>query len=205
MTRTTPAAVVFDLGNVLIGWDPHPAVAAAMGPDEATRFMSADDFDFSAYNHEQDLGRPWDEAEAALSRSHPHWHEHAIAYRTHFDLSLSELGDNVAVLRDLHGAGVRLHALTNWSQELFPRALERFDFLQLFETIVVSGEERVAKPDAQVFALLERRIGQPLTDCVFIDDNPKNVEAARAAGLDAVHLTEQVSLRAELRARGLPV
>ena len=205
MTRTPPAAVVFDLGNVLIGWDPHPAVAAAVGAEEATRFMSADDFDFLAYNHEQDLGRSWDEAEAALSRSHPHWHEHALGYRAHFDLSLSELAHNVAVLRDLHAAGVRLYALTNWSQELFPRALERFDFLELFEDVVVSGEERVAKPDLEVFALLERRIGHPLPDCVFIDDNAKNVEAARVAGLDAVHLTEQVSLREELRARGLPV
>jgi 2-haloacid dehalogenase len=194
---------VFDLGNVLIRWDPHPAVAATLGDDEASRFL--DGFDFLAYNHQQDLGRTFEEAEAELARSHPHWHEHALAYRANFGRSLSPMDANVAVLRDLHAAGVPLFALTNWSAELFPQALERFDFLGLFEDIVVSGAERLAKPDPAVYALLERRVRRPLSACAFVDDSPANVEAAREAGLDAFLLTEQVSLRGELRDRGLPV
>jgi 2-haloacid dehalogenase len=200
-----PEAVVFDLGDVLIRWDPHAAVAAGLGEAEATRFMAADDLDFRAYNHQQDLGRSFADAEDELSRTHPHWHAHVLAYRENFPLSLSPIDVNVGVLRDLHAADVPLFALTNWSAELFPQALERFDFLGLFGDIVVSGAERVAKPDPAVFELLGRRLDRPLEQCVFIDDSAANVEAASAAGLDAVRFTPQVRLRSELRRRGLPV
>jgi 2-haloacid dehalogenase len=201
-----PAAVVFDLGNVLIRWDPRPAVAAGVGEEEAGRFLAADDFDFRAWNHEQDSGRGWVEAEDELGRTHPHWHEHALAYRANFDLSLTgAVEENVSVLRDLHTAAVPLFALTNWSAELFPRALARFEFLGLFDDIVVSGAEQVAKPDPGVFEVLRRRTGQPLADCVFVDDSPANVAAAAEAGMDAIHFDEGVDLRSELRERGLPV
>jgi 2-haloacid dehalogenase len=197
--------VVFDLGNVLIGWDPVRAVAAAVGDVEAARFLAAEDFDFAAYNRELDLGRPSAEAEEELARSHPHWHEHARGYRENFDRSLSEIATNVETLRELHAAGVRLFALTNWSAELFPRARDRFDFLELFDDILVSGEERVAKPDPAVFELLRRRMDLPLEDCLFLDDSPANVSAARSAGMDAELVTPGLDLRAALRDRGLPV
>ena len=98
-----------------------------------------------------------------------------------------------------------LYALTNWSAELFPRALDRFEFLDLFEDIIVSGEEEVAKPDPEIFEVLEDRIGHSLDDCVFIDDSPRNVEAAAAAGMDAIHFTDTGHLREDLHVRGLPV
>jgi 2-haloacid dehalogenase len=197
-------AVVFDLGNVLIRWDPHPAVAAGVGDAEASRFLAADDFDFLAWNHVQDSGRRWAEAEDDLSRTHPHWHRHALAYRAHFARSLTgPIEANVAVLRDLHTAGVPLFALTNWSDELFPQAVERFDFLSLFADIVVSGAEGVAKPDPAIFALLRDRVGRPLEQCVFVDDSPANVAAASAAGMDAIHFVAGVGLRAAFVARGL--
>jgi 2-haloacid dehalogenase len=206
MTSTTPEMVVFDLGNVLIRWDPHPAVARGVGAEEATRFLSAEDFDFLAWNHLQDAGREWPVAEDAVARSHPHWHEHALAYRAHFGESLvGAVDENVAVLRDLHAAGVALTALTNWSAELFPQALDRFDFLGLFDDIVVSGAEGVAKPDPAVFAVLRERVGRPLDRCVFVDDSAANVAAAAAAGLDAIHFDGEMPLRPQLRTRGLPV
>jgi 2-haloacid dehalogenase len=201
-----PTAVVFDLGNVLIRWDPHPALAAGVGESEATRFLGADDFDFLAWNHVQDGGRRWADAEDEVSRTHPHWHRHAVAYRAHFDLSLlGALEENVSVLRDLARAGVPLFGLTNWSAELFPRALERFDFLGLFEDIVVSGDEGVAKPEPAIFDLLRRRVGRPLEECLFVDDSAANVAAAADAGLDAILFTGDEPLRPALRARGLPV
>ena len=199
----TTATVVFDLGNVVIRWDPHPSIAAGVGAAEATRFLEG--FDFDTYNHQLDEGQRIADVEAALAAQHPEWVDHATAYREHFGLSLSELADNVAVLRDLHAAAVPLVALTNWSDELFPQALERFDFLGLFDDIVVSGAERLAKPDPAIFEVLGRRVGRPLAECVFVDDKAVNVEAAVAAGLDGIHLTDQVSLREELRDRGLPV
>ena len=201
-----PEAVVFDLGNVLIGWDPLPAVAAGVGADEAARFLAAEDFDFLAWNHRQDGGRGWDEAEDEVLRIRPHWHRHAVAYRAHFGLSLvGAIEDNVEVLRDLHAADVPLFALTNWSSELFPHARERFDFLALFDDIVVSGDEALAKPDPAVFEVLRTRLDRPLTGCVFVDDSAANVAAARGAGMDAIHFTAGEPLRPQLRTRGLPV
>jgi 2-haloacid dehalogenase len=201
-----PRAVVFDLGNVLIDWDPHPAIAAAVGDDEAARFLASDDFDFSAWNHEQDSGRAFEESEQAAVERVPHWREHILAYRANFDRSLiGEIAATVEVLRDLHAAGVRLLALTNWSAELFPVARGRFEFLQLFEDILVSGEERLAKPDPRIFELLAQRSGQPLGECVFVDDKPENVEAARVAGLDGIVFVDDGTLREQLRKRGLPV
>jgi 2-haloacid dehalogenase len=198
--------VVFDLGNVLIRWDPRPAVAAGVGVEEAARFLAADDFDFLAWNHLQDSGRPWTEAEDDVARTHPHWHRHALAYRANFDLSLlGPLEDNVSVLRDLAQADVPLFALTNWSADLFPRALARFDFLGLFFDIVVSGVEGVAKPEPAIFEVLAQRTGRPAAECVFVDDSPANVAAAAAAGMDAIRFTPDEPLRPRLRDRGLPV
>ncbi len=201
-----PGAVVFDLGNVLIDWDPHPAIAAAVGDDEAARFLASDDFDFGAWNHEQDSGRAFEESEQAAVARVPHWREHILSYRANFDRSLiGEIAATVDVLRDLHAAGVRLLALTNWSAELFPVARGRFDFLELFEDILVSGEERLAKPDPRIFELLTERSGLPPGACVFVDDKPENVEAARAAGLDGIVFVDDGTLREQLRERGLPV
>lgn len=199
-------AVVFDLGNVLIRWNPHSAIARGVGPEHATRFLGATDFDFMAWNHEQDAGRRWSDAEALVEQSHPHWAPAARAYREHFAASLvGPVHDTVDLLTELHDAGVRLLALTNWSAELFPLARKEFPFLGLFDDIVVSGEEQVAKPDARIFHALERRAGVPLAQCVFVDDSPRNIEAARALGMDAILFEDTGHLRADLHERGLPV
>lgn len=198
--------VVLDLGNVLIHWDPHPAIAAGVGDAEATRFLTAPDFDFGAWNHRQDAGRPWADAQAVVTALHPHWREHAAAYQAHFEASIERpVDDTVAILHELHRAGVPLFALTNWSAELFPVARSRHSFLRLFDAIVVSGAERVAKPDPEIFEILGRRIARPLEDCVYVDDSPANVEAARTAGMDAIVFTDTGHLRGDLRSRGLPL
>jgi len=200
------AAVVFDLGNVLIAWDPHPAIAKAVGAQQATRFLADDEFDFMAWNHEQDAGRSWDEGEAAALKSHPHWERAIRAYRVNYEESLvGAIEDTVQIVRELHAAGIPLYALTNWSEELFPVARDHFDFLNLFEDIVVSGQEGVAKPDLEIFTILQERIGHSLDGCIFIDDSPRNVEAAAEAGLDAILFTDTGHLRRDLAGRGLPL
>jgi 2-haloacid dehalogenase len=199
-------AVVFDLGNVLITWDPLPAIARAVGPDQAARFLADEDFDFMAWNHHQDAGRSWDEGEAVAVTSHPHWESAIRAYRSNYAHSLiGEIEDTVQIVRELHAAGIALYALTNWSEELFPAARGRFDFLNLFVDIVVSGQEHVAKPDPEIFTVLEERIGHSLDHCIFVDDSARNVEAAAEAGLDAILFTDTGHLRADLVVRGLPL
>ena len=198
--------VVWDLGNVLIDWSPYAAVAAGVGDAEARRFLAAADFDFMAWNHLQDAGRSWAEAEAEVARTHPHWAEHARAYRANFASSLvGEVAGSAALVRELHAAGVRLFGLTNWSHELYPHAPATFDVLALLDDVIVSGTEGVAKPDPAVFEIVRVRTGLALDRLVFVDDRADNVAAAAAAGMDALPFTDAATLRGDLRGRGLAV
>jgi len=200
-----PSGVVWDLGNVLIDWQPAYAVAAGVGEEEAARFLAADDFDFLAWNHVQDSGGRWDEAVAEVARTHPHWAEHARAYPTHFVRSLvGEVPGTVDVVRALHAAGVPQWGLTNWSDELYPHAPAMFDFLALLDGVVVSGTEGVAKPDPRAFALVSERAGLPFDELVFVDDRADNVATALTLGMDGVVFTDAAALRDALRERGLP-
>ena len=200
------SGVIWDLGNVLIDWQPHAAIAAGVGEDEARRFLAADDFDFVAYNLGPDSGQSWDEAEAAVRRTHPHWVPHALAYREHFEHSLvGEVPGTAELVRELSEAGVRQWGLTNWSDELYPHAPRLFDVLGVLEGVVVSGTEGLAKPDPAIFEIAVARTGVPAEDLVFVDDKEPNVAAATELGLDGILFTGAEGLRAALRQRGLPV
>ena len=205
--RSGPAVgVIWDLGNVLIDWQPHAAIAAGVGEDEAARFLAAEDFDFFAYNHGPDSGQPWDEAEAAVSRTHPHWEQHVRAYREHFEAALiGEVPGTAELVRELHAAGVPMWGLTNWSHELYPHAPRGFPVLDLLTDVVVSGTEGLAKPDPAIFELVVARTGMAAGDLVFVDDKQANVDAASAVGLDGILFTGADDLRSALRGRGLPV
>ncbi len=206
LAPTPVRVVVFDLGNVLISWDPFPAIAKAVGAEQAARFLADEDFDFTAWNRQQDAGRSWLEGEAVAVASHPHWEPAIRGYRENFpDSIVGAIEGTVQVLRELSASGLQLFALTNWSKELFPVALNRFDFLGLFEDIIVSGEEGVAKPDPRIFEILQERIGQSLGDCILIDDSPSNIKAAAEAGLDVILFTDTGHLREDLALRGLPM
>jgi len=196
---------VFDLGGVVLFWDPVPAVAAVVGQERAERFVHGPEFDFAAWNHAQDGGRSWAEAEAAATAAHPDLAEEISAYRPNFALSLRGLiPGTLGILRDLRARGVRVVALTNWSAETFHHAAELFpEVMAVFDDIVVSGAEGVAKPDQRIFAILGRRLGHQLQGVFYADDAIGNVAAARAAGMDAVQFTNASALLAELRRRGL--
>jgi 2-haloacid dehalogenase len=201
---SAPGGVVWDLGNVLIDWQPALAIAAGVGADEAERFLAG--FDFTAYNHGPDSGGTWSAAEAALADSHPEWLTHATAYREHFPLALTgEVPGTVDLVRELHAAGVRQWALTNWSDELWHHAPARFDFLELLEDVVVSGTEGLAKPDPAIYALTVARTGLRADELAFVDDREDNVAAAIEAGLDGIVFRGADGVRAALRERGLPV
>lgn len=199
--------VVWDLGNVLIDWQPLHAIAAAVGEEEARRFLAADDFDFLAWNHVMDAGQQeWADAEAEVARTHPHWAAHAAAYRAHFARSLvGEVPGARALVEALRAAGVPQWGLTNWSAELYPHAPRLFDVLALLEDVVVSGRERVAKPDPEVFTRTVARTGLPAAALVFVDDRADNVAAAQRCGLHGLVFTDADRLRTDLRTLGLPL
>jgi 2-haloacid dehalogenase len=198
---------VWDLGNVIVDWDPFHAIAAGVGPDEARAFLDAEDFDFMAYNHGPDSGGTWEEAEAAVALSHPHWTPHALAYRRHFEASLvGSVPGTSEIVRELDAAGVPQWGLTNWSDELYHAHAPRlFPVLGLLREVVVSGTEKVAKPDAAAYDLTVARTGLPASALVFVDDRAVNVDAAIACGLHGRVFTSAEVLRLELRGLGLPV
>ena len=197
--------VVFDLGGVVVLWDPVPAVAAVVGQKRAEHFVHGSEFDFAAWNHAQDSGRSWADAEAVATASHPELAEEIAAYRPNFALTLQGLVPGTAgILRALHDRGVRLVALTNWSAETIHHGPEVFpEVFDLFDDIVVSGAEGVAKPDREIFQILARRLTHPIDGVFYVDDNLRNVDAARAAGMDAVRFTDAPTLLGELQGRGL--
>jgi 2-haloacid dehalogenase len=202
----SPRGVIWDLGNVLVDWQPHAAVAAGLGDDEATRFLTADDFDFMSFNHALDAGGTWAASETELRRTHPHWIEHATAYHANFEHSLvGEVTGTVEIVRELHAAGVPMIGLTNWPDEFWPHATRKFEFLTLLDDIVVSGTEGVAKPDPAIFEIAVARAGLRPERLVFVDDKQVNVAAAVDHGLDAILFTGADELRTALRERGLPV
>jgi len=197
-------AVVFDLGGVLIDWNPRYLYRKLL-PDDPERIeWFLDNVCNDAWNLEQDAGRPFADAVALLCGSHPE-HEALIrAYDARWEEMLKgPIPESVAILDELRRARRRLYALTNWSAEKFPVARQRFDFLGWFDDIVVSGEIGLRKPHPEIFHHLLERIALPASRTFFVDDSRHNIEAARALGLDAVLFTTPAALRADLQARGL--
>ncbi len=198
-----PSTVVFDLGGVLIDWDPRH-LYRRLFDDEATMEDFLANVCTPDWNEQQDAGRPIAEATAEAIGRHPGHKAMIEAYYQRFDeMWAGAISDTVAVLDDLHARTTPLYALTNWSAETFPIARRHFDFLGLFRGILVSGEEQMKKPDPRIFQLLGERYQILLDDSVFIDDNEQNIEAARDAGMRALHFTNDGSLRGQLEKLGL--
>lgn len=202
-SAAAPRTIVFDLGGVLIDWNPRYLYRGLI-PDERAMEDFLATVCNGAWNERQDAGRSIAEAEAELLARHPQYESLIRAYYEGFDRMLAgPIDGTVAILEELHGRGMPLYALTNWSRETFPHARRRFPFLERFRGIVVSGELGMMKPDARIFRHLTETHALEAKDCLFIDDSPKNVAGARAAGLQALHFTAPDALRASLRQYGL--
>lgn len=195
--------IVFDLGGVLIDWNPRH-LYRKLFDDEAAMEWFLEEVCHHAWNLEQDRGRSFADAIEEAALRHPDQRAMIEAYHTRWDEMLAgEIEGSVTILEELAASGHELHALTNWSAETFPIARPRFAFLDRFETILVSGDERLVKPDVRIFQLLLERIAHPAQRCVYIDDSRPNVDAAAALGFDAIAFTSPPALRAELMQRGL--
>jgi len=206
MTNDHRDTVVFDLGGVLLDWDPRHLYRTLFRGDHAAMEQFLSEVCTPAWNAQQDAGRPWAEAIAVLQQQYPDRAELIHAYRLRWsEMVAGEIPGTVAILRALHSAGTPLYALTNWSQETFPIAAQRFDFLTLFRGIVVSGSERLMKPDPAIYRLLVERFALDPARCVYIDDNAANAAAACLLGMHAIHFTSPDALAAELRELGFAV
>ena len=204
MARVAGArVVVFDLGGVLIDWNPRH-LYRQLFDDEAAMERFLAEVCHTAWNEEQDRGRTFAEAIEEAAGRFPEERALIEAYHQRWgEMLAGPIEGSVAVLAELKEAGHELHALTNWSVETFPIARERYAFLDWFGSILVSGEERLIKPDPRIFELLLERIGRTAEACVYIDDNPKNAAAAAALGFDAVHFRSPEQLRANLTRLGV--
>lgn len=192
--------IIFDLGGVLIDWNPA-YVFDKLIEDEAQRRHFFKNVCTSEWNEEQDAGRSIAEANQVLIQQYPEWKEQIEAYYGRWEEMLGgPIEETVALFRELKESGrYKLYALTNWSAELFPIALGRYDFLHWFDGRLVSGEEKMRKPFPEFFQLLLDRFAIQKEEALFIDDNLRNAEAAEAFGLKAIRFTSPAALQQELK------
>lgn len=195
--------VVFDLGGVLLDWDPRYLYRRLLAEHEVEAFL--DEIDFAGWNRGQDASaRPWEDAVSELAGRHPHRRDLIAAYPQRFRETIAgPIEETVALLRELDEGGARLLALTNWSAETFAEVRGDFDFLELFEAIVVSGEEEVAKPDARLFQIMLDRFALTPSATAFVDDSAANVAVAAELGFVTLQFHGPEQLRADLVRLGL--
>jgi len=198
-------AVIFDLGNVLIPFNPRWLFRKLL-PDDATIDRFFEETGFDTWNLEMDAGRPFADGIAAHSERYPHHRSLFQAFFERWEETVGEpIAESIDVFRTLKREGIRTYALTNFSAETFPLAVARFPFLEEFDGTVVSGHEKVVKPDPAIYQLLMQRYDITAECAVFIDDRLENVDAARQLGLHGIHFTDPSLLRDALRALGLSI
>lgn len=196
--------IIFDFGGVLMDWNPRYFFKDYFNDDEKMEFFLKN-VAVDEWNAEQDRGRTLKEGTEILIEKHPDWEKEVRAYYDNWTTMLhSDIPKNVEILRKLADTDYELFGLTNWSHETFPYALSNYDFFELFKgKIVVSGEEKLIKPDPKIWELLLDRYKIKAEESVFIDDNAKNIEAAKTLGFITVHVTEETDLQAELEKLGV--
>ena len=199
----TIRAVVFDLGGVLIDWNPRHLYRTIFADETAMEdFLRT--VTTPEWNRAQDAGRPWAEAVEELVARHPERRELIEAYRHRWTEMLGDaIQPTVDILDELRAADVRVYALSNWSAETFPVARPRYPFLEWFDGIVISGEEQLVKPDPRIFHVLLERYSLAAGETVFVDDQLANVEAAEAVGLVGIRFVDGPRLRLDLRSLGV--
>jgi 2-haloacid dehalogenase len=197
-------AIIFDLGGVLIDWNPS-YVFDKMFEDEEQKKHFFENICTSDWNEKQDAGRSLKEATEELVTKHPEWKAYIEAYYGRWEEMLGgPIHGTVEILKQLkEQEKYKLYALTNWSAELFPIALERYDFLHWFDGRVVSGEEKMRKPFPEFYQLLLDRFGLNVEEILFIDDNTRNAKAAEAMGLKTIIFKSPFQLKEELAKLGI--
>ncbi len=197
-------AIVFDFGGVLLDWSPRYLYKKHFNGDiEAVdRFLA--EVGFYAWNDEQDRGRPFAEAVAELSARFP---QYAGLIRTYDEEYAQSIGGpiqtSVDKLRAIKQAGYPLYALSNWSVEKFEVVRPKYDFMDWFDDILISGEVKLIKPDPRIFEAFLERTHRRAEKCLFIDDSAQNIAVARGMDFKTIHYQGPEQLDAELRRQGV--
>jgi 2-haloacid dehalogenase len=201
-TRTIPLLVVFDIGNVLIRWNPRNLFRKTFR-DEARmeRFLAAAlSMDFVALT---DIAADFSRAVKERAKAFPEFaHELRLFDRRWVETIGGPIEENVALLRRLKSAGRPVYALSNFATVKFALVRQIYDFLNEFDVCVVSGHVGVVKPDPRIYEILFERTGRAPSELLFIDDSIANVRTAQALGMAAIHYRDGVDLERELKARG---
>ncbi|HXF84075.1 MAG TPA: HAD family phosphatase [Anaerolineales bacterium] len=203
--KTSPIkAILFDFGNVLLEWNPRKVYERYFpnDPEGIERFLT--EINFMAWNAQQDRGRPFQEGVAELSKQFPHYAHLIQAYHIYWKDSIGEpYTDTVEILKQLKQEGYLLYGLSNWSAETFPYAREKYDFFDLFDDILISGEVGYVKPEAEIYEIMLQRIKRSAQECLFIDDSLPNVQQANKMGFVTIHYRSSAQLKAELERLGI--
>lgn len=179
-------AIVFDYGNVLLEWNPRHLYRRFFN-DEETMERFLHEINFMEWNAQQDKGRPFSEGVAALSKEFPQHTQLIQAYHDHWKDSIGEAyWGTVEIMKKLKQAGYPLYGLSNWSSETFPLIREKYDFFDLFDDMIISGEVGHVKPHPEIFHILLERIGRPAQECLFIDDSLANIQQAQKIGFATI-------------------
>jgi 2-haloacid dehalogenase len=198
-TSTSRArAVVFDFGGVVLDWDPRHLYRRLFSDEnQMERFLR--ETEFGAWNLEQDRGRPFAEGVAELSRRFPEYGSLIAAYHHRWTESIAgPISGTVEILRELKELGYPLFGLSNWSQETFHLVRDQYEFLDWFDLIILSGNEKICKPDPEIFRILVDRSGYAPGDCVFVDDSLINVASSQTLGFQGIQFHSAEALRREL-------
>jgi 2-haloacid dehalogenase len=198
--------IIFDLGGVLIDWNPRYVYRKIFKTEEEIDWF-LQNVTTPEWNENQDAGYPLHKATEELIAKHPEWEPEIKAYYGRWlEMLGQDIHETVEILQQLKGTGkYKLYALTNWSAETFPHALERFEFFKAFDGVVVSGQEKMRKPSAEFYKILIDRYHLDPARTIFIDDVLRNVKGAESVGIMGIHFHNPSQLKDELRRKGIEI
>ena len=197
--------IIFDLGGVLIDWNPDYVFLKVFKGDKLKLKEFYEKVCTFEWNENQDAGYPLDKATEDRIKIFPEYEDQIRMYYGKWEEMIGgEIKEVVTILKNLvRENNFRVLALTNWSAETFPIALKKFDFLHLFEGIVVSGTEKTRKPFSDIYEIILNRYNLIATESIFIDDNIRNIKAANKFGIKTIHFKDPLQLKTELKISGI--
>lgn len=191
--------IIFDLGKVLINWEPRNLFRKIFSDEKEMEYFLAKICTMD-WNEQQDAGRSWQDGIDLLVPQFPKYKKEINAYFDRWEEMLDgEISGTVQILKELKASGkYHIYGLTNWSAETFPIAVKQFEFLNWFEGILVSGSEGIKKPDPAIYELLLERYSIDRKTALFIDDSLRNVAAAEKIGIKSIHFIGPENLKSSL-------